>query len=169
MQILKSVEGKYGEFMRIIFPFFILLLFFIAEPFAWAKNEPYLAELLQEADRKKLHGDPYWHILLHYKSRLNGGVESLVDDPDFFLATEGKYDPEAELRATVAAFFEPEFADRKHPACRFIARFSWLAEKLSIDTRKLPVSECPDFEKLIEEMQPESDRKSTRLNSSHYS
>jgi len=59
----------------------------------------------------KLHEDPYWHILLHYKPGVSG-YESLVDDPRYFLAPDGKTNPETELDATIRAFFEPQVSNR---------------------------------------------------------
>lgn len=140
----------------LVFPFFFWALFLPAEISAWTGENRHVGELASEAARERLHEDPYWHILLHYKPRILGGVESLVDDPDFFLAPDGKYNPESELKATLSSFFAPADAKPKHPVCRFVARFSWLVEKLAIDTRKLPVSECADFENLLEQMHPES-------------
>ncbi len=155
--ISAAAEGKYGLPARLVFPFgFLLLLLSTLTCASALATEAYMEELQGEAARKKLHADPYWHILLHYKPRLLRGVESLVDDPDFFLAPDGKHNPESELNATIEAFFEPADDRRKHPVCRFVARFSWLVEKLSIDILKLPVSECVAFENLLKQMHPES-------------
>ncbi|MBN1826670.1 MAG: DUF4105 domain-containing protein [Candidatus Eisenbacteria bacterium] len=118
-------------------------------------DNPYLAELLENARRAELHDAPYWHTLLHYKRGLFG-LRSLVDDPDFFLAPDGKHDPRAELEATLRAFFLPPPEEGKHPLCRFVARYHWLKERLSIDESRLPVPGCEPFERLMEEIRPES-------------
>ena len=65
-----------------------------------AQDSPYLSQILASAHQMKLHEDPYWHILLHYKPGVFG-YESLVDDPGFFLAPDGKTNPDAELDATI--------------------------------------------------------------------
>ena len=124
-------------------------------------DSAYVRTLLDEARRAGLHEDPYWHTLLHYKRGLFR-LRSLVDDPAFFLADEGKGDPAAELEATIRSFFTPPLPDRsgeeseKHPVCRFVARYDWLKEKLAFDESKLPVPRCEPFEELIDRIRPES-------------
>ena len=63
--------------------------------------------LVQLARDKHLARDEEWIRLLHYRKGLFGGWESEADGEPFFNAKEGKTDPEAELEATVRAFFEP--------------------------------------------------------------
>ena len=79
----------------------VFLLLLSAVP---AAASSYLDELLARAEALQLHQDRYWQILLHYKPA-RGGVESLIDDPRFFLAATGKNDPAAELAATLEALF----------------------------------------------------------------
>lgn len=112
--------------------------------------------LIDQADRLNLHDERYWHILLHYKPSWFG-VESLIDDPAFFLYEEGKNDPRSELHATLRAFFQPlEDEEKGHPICRFIARFTWLKEQLGIDTTKLPFSACSIFHDVYDFIEPTS-------------
>jgi len=115
----------------------------------------YINSLINEADSKKLYNERYWHVMLHYKGNCFG-TKSLIDDPRFFLAEKGKYDPKAELHATIRAFFEPEREGQKHPVCRFIARYHWLKEQLSIDSGRLPVPVCEEFNRIIENVRPET-------------
>jgi len=103
----------------------------------------------------RLHEDPYWHTLLHYKPYFSG-YRSLIDDPRFFLAAGGKTDPKAELDATIQAFFEPQDEGDKSAACRFVARFEWICEKLTLDRKALPVSECRSFEDFMDTVKPET-------------
>ncbi len=103
----------------------------------------------------KLHEDPYWHILLHYKSGVLG-YESLVDDPKFFLAPDGKTNPDAELDATIRAFFEPQGDEEKSAVCRFVARYEWIRERLNLDPEQLPMTECRSFENFMDKVKPES-------------
>ena len=66
----------------------------------------YLAELQQQARLHDLAADPVWLNLLHYKRQpVTGHWRSLADDPAFFNAANGNTDPQAELAATLAAFF----------------------------------------------------------------
>ena len=120
---------------------------------AQSQDDPYVLSLVEDAHRLELAKDPYWHTLLHYKGGLFG-FRSLVDDPKFFLAKEGKHDSEAELDATIRAFFQPVVENETHPVCRFPARFDWLKAKLGIDESRLPLAHCDPFETLIKQIQP---------------
>lgn len=101
----------------------------------------YAEELVSKAFEMRLYDDPYWKKLLHYKVGLLGG-RSLVDDKKFFLSENGKYSLQDEMAATIRSYFLPIEKDKIHAGIRFIARYSWLSEKLSIDKAKLPF----DFE-----------------------
>lgn len=118
-------------------------------------SDAYVGQLLDTVDRLQLYKDRYWHVLLHYKRGLRG-VRSLVDDPKFFADPNGKHDPRAELRATIRAFFTPLVANERHPVCRFVGRYEWLREKLDLDSTRLPVPACDEFEQLIARIRPES-------------
>ncbi len=97
-----------------------------------------------------------WEVLLHYKSEGSGTI-SLVDDPSFFNAPNGSRDREAELFATLASFFTGTVKEgEEHPRCRFIARYTWLKEELSIDERRLPHAPCTKFEKALSVVNPRS-------------
>ena len=115
----------------------------------------YIDSLVHRAGEMKLHEDNYWRVLVHYK-RTPGGVSSLIDDPAFFLSGEGKRNPAAELNATIRSFFTPLEEGKKHPICRFIARFYWLKEKLEIDESALPMNTCKDTITAIDGMRPRS-------------
>lgn len=137
----------------------LLVLVLIASPTPASPAPPpedaYLLSLLEDARRAELHKDAYWHTLVHYKDGLFG-LRSLVDDPKFFFAEDGKYDPEAELEATIRSFFSPVVENEQHPVCRFVARLDWLKTKLAIDESRLPMARCAPFEALFDRIQPES-------------
>jgi hypothetical protein len=140
-------------------PLFFLLCFFVPLPLFAAQvqstDPPYLSAVLELARQKELYKEKYWHILLHYK-RGPFGTRSLIDDPRFFLSREGKHNPEAELNATIRAFFQEADDETKHPVCKFIARYTWLKEQLDLDPSQLPVPECKRFTELIDKINPES-------------
>ena len=121
-------------------------------------DDSYLAELIRRAAAAKLSEERYWHLLLHYRQNLTGGYTSEQDDPGFFLATNGKIDPRAELEATLAQFFSTELVGRsRQPAqCAFIARYQWLKERLSFDERRLRPQPCDRFQAWLGEMNPQS-------------
>lgn len=103
---------------------------------------------MERAAQAQLHEARSWHTLLHYEPRWLGGVISTVDAPTFFNAPDGGTNPQAELAATLRAFFAPPVVETEkvqHPQCRFPARWSWLVEALDIDER-LPRQRCARFE-----------------------
>src|SRR3989344_2742899 len=54
-------------------------------------------------DQLNIHSEKYWHELIHYEKSLwsSSGYESSIQNPEFFLSENGKYDPKAELIATL--------------------------------------------------------------------
>ena len=72
-------------------------------------DNSYLTDLIHRATEAKLSEERYWHLLMHYNKNFISGYTSEQDDPGFFLASNGKTDPQAELNATLAQFF----SDRK--------------------------------------------------------
>lgn len=119
---------------------------------------PYLTQLLQQARQARLADAREWHLLLHYRANLFGGYTSEQDDPGFFLAPDGKVDPQAELDATLRQFFSPDLVGRsKQPAqCAFVARYAWLTEQLKFDSIQLPPMQCERFQRWIEEFHARS-------------
>lgn len=131
----KARQGRW--FFPLCLAFFLLLAA-VSGAFGEAEGNPYLVELAARAEAMQLHRDRYWQILLHYKPTSGGGVESLIDDPRFFLAAGGKHDPAAELAATLAAMFGSSGEGEEDPRCRFVARTAWLRDRLAIDGARLP-------------------------------
>ncbi len=119
---------------------------------------PYLASLRARANQLRLAERREWHLLLHYRKGLWGGYLSEQDDPGFFLAHDGKMNPEGELEATLAKLFSDEPVGRsKQPAqCAFIARYHWLKEQLAIEDSLLPAIPCERFDTWIAELNAES-------------
>lgn len=120
-----------------------------------SRDASYLDELKSVAADAELHKSRNWEVLLHYKPTIFG-VESLVDDPKFFLSPVGKKDPRAELLATIDGFFTEGPLDDTHPQCRFIARYTWLKEALSIDASRLPAASCREFNDTLAKINPRS-------------
>ncbi|MBI4386332.1 MAG: DUF4105 domain-containing protein [Elusimicrobia bacterium] len=115
----------------------------------------YLGSLLEAARRERVWQDRAWRLLLHYEKTWLGSFRSEADSK-FFLFPSGKTDPQAELEATLTAFFQesastlqaaaPSQSDQ-HPQCRFPARYAWLKARLDLDASKLPGQDCPAFKK----------------------
>lgn len=115
----------------------------LAEP-----DTTYLQALQSAARDAKVAQTREWRDLLHYeRGRFGRGWRSLVVSPDFFLSPDGRHDPQAELDATLAAFFsKSETATGQHPQCAYIARYQWLRERLDFDPERLPPHRCARFE-----------------------
>lgn len=119
---------------------------------------PYLQQLIEQARSARLADQREWHLLLHYRANLFGGYTSEQDDPGFFMAPNGKTDPQAELDATLTKFFSADFVGRsKQPAqCAFVARYHWLKQQLDFDPTRLTPIRCERFERWIEEFHARS-------------
>ena len=112
---------------------------------------PALAETAsQPAD---LHLSPGWLTLGHYhQSGLSSDFKSQADDDAFFLSTEGKASPKAELAATLTAIQQPGGGDL-HARCRFPARTTWLQQELNLN---LPAVDCPAYQQWQDELNTET-------------
>lgn len=130
---------------------------FVVPLTATASSNDYVKQLQKRAHEERLAERSEWRALLHYKPRrLSQGVESQVDSDTFFLSPKGKYDPQAELDATLAGFFETGGNDPDNgPQCRFVARYQWLKQMLGFDPDKLPQIQCKRFNRWLEKMNPE--------------
>ncbi len=107
-----------------------------------------VSSLIAEADRQELSESRIWHALMHYHQPAMPllPLVSYVDDEAFFYATNGKYDPRAELHATIAALFADPALGNEHAQCRFPARSSWLKVELKIPDSTLPAPVCKDYQ-----------------------
>lgn len=118
----------------------------------------YANDLVEQARATNLGSHVQWHNLMHYQTRTFGGYKSQADDRNYFFAADGQTNPQAEVEATIRAFFktDPELMsdgsveerkkskERKpqHPQCAFPARLLFLKRELSIDLSKLPKPRC---------------------------
>ncbi len=158
---MKESFKRYGFIYKSVSLFLYIILFsslyFTLDPATniWGEEVSYISTLVRSANKRELYKDKYWHTLLHYKHGLLG-LRSLIDDPAFFLAKDGKYNPKSELEATLRSFFDPVSDESTPTVCRFIARYSWLKEKLDIDESMLPTLKCEEFKKVIETVKPKS-------------
>ncbi|MFZ3116558.1 MAG: DUF4105 domain-containing protein [Syntrophales bacterium] len=145
-----------GHFPAALYLFFILplILSYPACESAAETGDGYAAELVELAKVRQLSSDRYWAILLHYQQGWLG-YRSLVDDPQFFLAPDGKTNPAAELEATLKSFFQEQHPEgQQHPRCRFIARYTWLKDQLNIDEFRLPAAVCAKYAENMEKIKP---------------
>ncbi len=149
-----STKGRYGYFKNAVSSF-IFFTIFLLPCFCFARELSRVDLLVEQAVKDKLHEDNYWHILLHYKKGLSG-INSLIDDAEFFLSKNGKNDPLSELESTIRSFFQKDKEKAKETLCRFSARYFWLKEKLKFDISSLPYDGCAEFDATLKRINPES-------------
>ncbi len=137
-------------------------LLFLCRPINLEAADPnrttYLEFLIGQATEQRLWEQRHWHLLLHYKKNIWQGYESEEDGPDFFALPAGKYDPQAELVATLKSFFmDPSdlAPEQEHPQCIFPARYKWLDSKLGFDPGRLPRQRCARLEDWLATLNPE--------------
>jgi hypothetical protein len=121
-----------------------------------SEQDKYIEGLLKTAEEKKLYDTRQWHVLLHYKSSILHGFISDIDDPKFFISSNGKYSPQSELIETIKAFFRTDVKNDDHPICKFIARYQWLKSELDISETLIPKQECVECNKFLNELNPRS-------------
>ena len=102
--------------------------------------------LLADSSLAKLSQDSYWLKLGHYRTAVMSDWKSEVDESSFFIATQGKTNPKAELQATIDAFNGKNLNSEETNAmiCRFPARFNWLKTKVDNDWGEL---DCPELQR----------------------
>lgn len=95
-----------------------------------------------DVDFETLASTPRWQALLHINqgATLRGIGESYVDQEDFFLASNGKQDAVAELRATWRALRVAGARER----CRYPARYRFLSEALGWRDPS-PLAHCSEY------------------------
>jgi len=103
-----------------------------------------LSLVQQQAQQLKLANDAQWQALLHYHNQ-----RSLVADKAFFFHPDGAEDKQAELEATLAAFFQTTSDDDNSPQCRFPARFAWLQQHLKLP---IPTHRCEKLQNWLKNL-----------------
>ncbi len=90
-----------------------------------------IAKMLVLANQAQLSQRPEWRKINLYHPTI-GGITSRVDDPTYFLAPNGKQDPQAELEATIRGAFDDTMAknSRQPNVCRWIARYQFLSRSM---------------------------------------
>ena len=118
--------------------FLLIININIAYPNSLTNSSP-------QVNTKALSQNPTWLKLLHFNKNKNHS-EILTDD--FFLSPIGRQNPEAELIATLDAYFLPmgENPDN-HARCQYPARYYWLSKQVNLQNYKLRNPQCRRFEK----------------------
>jgi len=85
---------------------------------------------------------------MHFK-----GEESEIDDPAFFVSSNGKSDLKAELEETIRHFSEDTNRTDESIFCRFPARRAWIEQELNVSFGE---GECFEYETLLQKVDPQS-------------
>lgn len=91
--------------------------------------------------------DLQWLKLVHYQ-RNSRGYRGTIDSPDFYLAPDGRTNPQAEWKATIALFAARQ---DKEKICRFQSRYLYLKNNKLID--KIEVN-CKEYENFKNDLKP---------------
>src|SRR5689334_503914 len=109
----------------------IAALLLVASPsFAVAASLEEVNRATAFASEKNLAERPEWLALMHMHRDVLFRWRSSIDDADFFLHPRGRFDPHAELTATVKAFVSEEIIDGEAAACRYPARYEFLSREM---------------------------------------
>lgn len=117
--------------------------------FAHASVETDIQNYLKIAEQKQLHQDITWQRLMY----ADQSQKSEVTYDGYFYAKDGKNNLKNELEADVKALFI-NTAENQSIRCKFPARSRWLIQQLNIDTEKLPIVKCPEFDQWINQIKP---------------
>ena len=117
--------------------------------FAHASVETDIQNYLKIAEQKQLHQDVTWQRLMY----ADQSQKSEVAYDGYFYAKDGKNNLKNELEADVKALFI-NTAENQSIRCKFPARSRWLIQQLNIDTEKLPIVKCPEFDQWINQIKP---------------
>lgn len=100
------------------------------------------------ASAQSVAEDKEWLALLHFQKQIIGVDESTIDSETFFISPVGKYNPDAELTATIRLFEETSDNDKK---CLYPARYQWLKKK-GLITKPFP--SCKELESFYDDIRP---------------
>lgn len=77
---------------------------------------------------------------------------SEIDDPSYFLDSNGKYDLSAELDTTIIHLNDQNNRGDKSPFCKFPARRAWLESELNVSFGN---DECKEYDDLLKKLDPQ--------------
>ena len=130
--------------MRIVLFCTIFFIFSQSIHSAEVTNHPDVKENEKQLILESLSHDKTWLTLLGFANR---NTYSDILSKEFFLASDGRKNPFAELVATIDAFTEPVSSNpNEHAQCRYRGRYVWLDSKINLSdygvTQHTP---CPAY------------------------
>ena len=127
--------------------YLLLITLFVAITSHATNSDDLLIQLQNKAKQQQLWKKPEWLNLLHFEGDSNSPDDyvSQVADENFYITENGTVNPETELLATLAGFYDSGTRDDLNAQCKFIARLDWLKQKLAIDPETLPAVNCKKY------------------------
>ncbi len=124
--------------------FLFLLCFLLIQPRFTYSSEDH--DLVKQAMQKRLYEKTTWHKLLVYEKK-SSGYKSAIHSNEFFLSSNGKVNPQAELKETLLAFSK-EVAENpnQHAQCKYRGRYIWLKSELDFERFGITPVFCPEYE-----------------------
>ena len=92
---------------------------------------------------------PQWLALGHYRPTWLGGYYGSIDSDTFYLAADGRENPQSELKATINLFEEQKDLET---ICLFPARYLFL-KRNGLVVADFP--KCSEYEKLVDDLRPD--------------
>lgn len=121
--------------------FFLAFLLLSQNSFA---NTPIPSDILEKISTHKLYDTKQWRRLLHHKDG-----KSEIDDPSFFLSSNGKTDLEGELKATILKLINDKTDNKKSTLCYYPSRSNWILKQLPSLKPKIKTPKCTALKKEI--------------------
>lgn len=143
--------------MKLLSFAFSLICTLIASP-ARAENN-YAEDIIALAARQSLASESQWKALLYVRPNAFGPNTSLIADPAYFIANDGKTNSQHELEETIRALLSEPANDQtynQHAQCRYPARFYWLKQRLHLDPAKMPKVKCQYLDNFLRAHSPQA-------------
>ncbi len=118
--------------------------FFVGLIFAVFGLIPIIATSAEPEELLHLSQTPEWKALLHFEK----GEPSFISDSFYLTKT---HTPLSELTALIKLANTPIKNEKKHPRCRFPARYAWLSERLQQPQWKSIPLKCKKLHKWIDD------------------
>ncbi|MBF0298072.1 MAG: DUF4105 domain-containing protein [Oligoflexia bacterium] len=131
-------------------PLFLFLFLFLFN------NNTNASDLELENKLLTLSTSKYWLRLGHYKKTLLGAYKGQIDNPKFYLASNGKYNPHAELKATLELFLKTKSVDdNSQPQCMYPARYRFINSEFPILAKTIKNAKCLDLNDWMNSLSPQ--------------
>lgn len=134
--------------------FILVFLCLSNRSFSESFSEKTAAQIfVEKAQNLNLSSDPEWRKILFYQRKYFSDRRGMVDGSAFYLSSEGKYNLNKEMIATINAFFSATQGNNS-AQCKFPRRLKWLKSKLDDDKIQFPTVPCERFENWLTMVNP---------------